>query len=842
MKLLVEHPNTKQMLQVWAGEKKLVLSHFFFWKPGDLLQKSIDGLKRTLLYLVLGQRPELIPTVFAKQWTQTESTLMLTVPLDLQSKEIDTAFDLLLSDADIGNAYCFVFFLDGLDEFESRSMSATYTSLVRTLQAWLDNSPQKLKFCVSSREYPELELALQQHARIRLHEVTSRDIRIYIEDFFVCSEELQRLKLPDYEEQHLKEELQLRCSGVFLWVALVLRQMEQGLVNGDGKADMLTKLHSLPMELEDLLLSIFESMDQSRQSYCIALVDIVSFCERHRNNLDVTFSSIYFMLFVEAVVVEGQPQSLQTMNFSQPASGQDLVFLNRQLLQLIKRIKWRCGGLLDISSYEHQDSFRIEPDTSFLAKQSEANHVEGGNSNTGGATNLNQHPDELDTLLGLLNMQVGLTHRSVADLMNSIKRRQLCADRRSPSQLTRCLWQAFSAYVECAVANKAPLLNHAQRYNRGSDHRPGDLLAIPVTALLRLPQFIDLEGPVVSYISEKVFHINELAAKDVDRLGWVSPGSGYYGEHFFDVDDLLAFTGSHEIFALKYAGHENEFSIKSLRLLLRALYNHEIRDPLSDPEQSFRQLETVRVLLSLGLDVATPSLSEAHVCDMVLAKIVHRGLLGDWSNEESDLAKEIVLSMLAAGATPSIWATFERVPSSRDAYTGYAVWTTKDSLLRYGAPLQLLNPIPIHNPLASSMRVIERTTPARPFRPVLLSELLAILFGIPATAPVLDRLRGVERDIRPVLEEFRIAGPANQPTFDSASSSLQMKQLCCLGSPEFISATLGALPLEAGTYCLNFDGSPKHIMVTNNAYDPNVQLRSDALKPGECLTDFIRVG
>lgn len=61
MKFLYEHSETQAKLKLWAGDMKLVLCQFFFWRPGQTLQHSIEGLKQSLLYSVLRQCPELIP-------------------------------------------------------------------------------------------------------------------------------------------------------------------------------------------------------------------------------------------------------------------------------------------------------------------------------------------------------------------------------------------------------------------------------------------------------------------------------------------------------------------------------------------------------------------------------------------------------------------------------------------------------------------------------------------------------------------------------------------------------------------------------------------------------------
>jgi predicted RND superfamily exporter protein len=59
MKFLVDHPRTREELNCWAADKQLVFAHFFFWQSGDTLQRSLEGLYRSILFETLKQCPDL---------------------------------------------------------------------------------------------------------------------------------------------------------------------------------------------------------------------------------------------------------------------------------------------------------------------------------------------------------------------------------------------------------------------------------------------------------------------------------------------------------------------------------------------------------------------------------------------------------------------------------------------------------------------------------------------------------------------------------------------------------------------------------------------------------------
>ena len=50
---------TREMLADWCPARRLLTPTFFFWNTGSLLQKSVDGLLRSLLYQIIFECPEL---------------------------------------------------------------------------------------------------------------------------------------------------------------------------------------------------------------------------------------------------------------------------------------------------------------------------------------------------------------------------------------------------------------------------------------------------------------------------------------------------------------------------------------------------------------------------------------------------------------------------------------------------------------------------------------------------------------------------------------------------------------------------------------------------------------
>ncbi|KAK6202112.1 hypothetical protein LQW54_009070 [Pestalotiopsis sp. IQ-011] len=64
MKYLLSDKRTKTALRKWSGgSSETTMASFFFWNLGTSMQKTQDGLLRSLLYDILCQNPGLIPSV-----------------------------------------------------------------------------------------------------------------------------------------------------------------------------------------------------------------------------------------------------------------------------------------------------------------------------------------------------------------------------------------------------------------------------------------------------------------------------------------------------------------------------------------------------------------------------------------------------------------------------------------------------------------------------------------------------------------------------------------------------------------------------------------------------------
>jgi len=251
MKYLCQHPQTEKHIKVWSNQKDLVIAKFFFWRPGTEFQKSLKGLLRGLLHCILDQVPELTRSTFPTQWESAKYQRSI----QFNKSEIQQAFKSLVEQETVFDNHKFVFFIDGLDEFEGK-----HDDIIRALFSWASIRPNDIKICVSSREELIFQERFSKCLKMRLHELTRYDIARFVQDTLKANEDFQSANVSKSTLAKLQKQIIEKSEGVFLWVSLALRTLEQGLLAEDRVTDLEKKINSLPPELDDLFEFIFDSI------------------------------------------------------------------------------------------------------------------------------------------------------------------------------------------------------------------------------------------------------------------------------------------------------------------------------------------------------------------------------------------------------------------------------------------------------------------------------------------------------------------------------------------------------------------------------------------------------
>jgi hypothetical protein len=258
MKFMVQHKDLKKHLQKWVGPRRLIIAEYFFWKPGHYLQRSLEGLLRSLMYQILIQCQDLIAQVFPQQdWRLCKNNFRFTRSKLRRALESTIG---LLQDKGV----CMMIFVDGLDELHDHDQAyelASETELIELLRLFQD-SPN-VKLCVSSRILRtfEDEFGGDDSVCIPVHELTRKDIQAYVENMLGQSQKFRTLAANDEEYNSLIKELIDNAKGVFLWVHLVTCNLIEGIRLGDRIYHLRERLWNLPKELENLYRHILSSLE-----------------------------------------------------------------------------------------------------------------------------------------------------------------------------------------------------------------------------------------------------------------------------------------------------------------------------------------------------------------------------------------------------------------------------------------------------------------------------------------------------------------------------------------------------------------------------------------------------
>ena len=339
MKLISDHSKTQQLLRMWSGTKKLILAKHFFWKPGEVTQKSRAGLLRSLLYDILKQCPELVPGVLTTLQHQSYDTWYL--------HELVNAFKSISTTA--SSLIRLFVIIDGLDEYES-SMGYHLNELIEVIRMLSEQS--WIKLCVSSRPWVNFQDAFGKDSRhwLKLEDLTHADIATYVRDTL----DLDLFKEPLHSQ--LVKAIVRKAQGVFLWVYLAVRDIVQGMRDGERPSDLLQKMDELPSDLEDFLRRILHSIPPEHRKEAGKHFKLAC------HGLDGQDRGYYQPpLLIHTFV--GELDDLEQFGHLLSASQWNADALRIRLERGRRRLGARCKGLLETSENDGiaKEEFRDRP-------------------------------------------------------------------------------------------------------------------------------------------------------------------------------------------------------------------------------------------------------------------------------------------------------------------------------------------------------------------------------------------------------------------------------------------------------------------------------------------------
>ncbi|KAF7185359.1 hypothetical protein HII31_13338 [Pseudocercospora fuligena] len=329
MKYICEQSETRNILQNWAGERRLCLSPHFFWHTGSPLQRSMQGLLQTILHQICEYDNSLVPTLFPQRWQQSNivtnrhwSSAELLIALRNLQKIPDTAFCI---------------FVDGLDEFHPSDDHHEIAHELLRLAA-IPN----VKVCVSSRPWEAFRTSFQDHLAhqaLEMHLLTKRDLYEYV------SKRLQtvtsRANFDETDLDKIAQEMVKKAEGVFLWLRLVLSRVRDRMSLGFDSQQLMQCVAKFPAELgvylrEMIYERISPTWKGAETARCLKLAMML--------NQSSIFRSMRYkdvLLYMIAVNEEDLDSDL--------VSQMEVQFVHDGVIQRTKRvIESSCEGLLHV--------------------------------------------------------------------------------------------------------------------------------------------------------------------------------------------------------------------------------------------------------------------------------------------------------------------------------------------------------------------------------------------------------------------------------------------------------------------------------------------------------------
>ncbi|KAL6713126.1 hypothetical protein ACLMJK_009247 [Lecanora helva] len=354
MKYLGASSAVEQAVKRWAGPNQLIRASFYFWRGGTPLQRTQEGLLRSLLYSILSQRRDLVQPCFPTKFDELRFGVdneSETIPL---SEYIKPAF-LLLAEMKI-DIKIFLY-IDGVDEFDGdhSDISSFFMSLT--------TSPT-FKVLLSSRPIAACADTFKTCPSLRLQDLTRYDIQKYVEDTLGRHERMDQLLSENPREaSHLRKLILSKASGVFLWVRLVVKSLLDGFRNYDRMLDLESRVNEYPAELGSLYLHMFQNLEIRYQSHAAQLLRIMV---QSIAVQDVSPLTVLQMSFADEV---SPTQALQ-------APSRQLTVQERQVRceSIEGRLRSRCWGLLEVVHKESIVAVPEEPDREYYASEVQVLH------------------------------------------------------------------------------------------------------------------------------------------------------------------------------------------------------------------------------------------------------------------------------------------------------------------------------------------------------------------------------------------------------------------------------------------------------------------------------------
>ncbi|KAF3000395.1 hypothetical protein E8E14_000165 [Neopestalotiopsis sp. 37M] len=383
MKHLFHNPETRAHFEQWGGENSTVLMiSAYLCESGEQIQKSREGILRSLLYQIFSARPDFIPLCFP---SFMDGPWPPPIPFNTTVNLMQAFYQLLSKTA---KTFRMVVFLDALDEYRStetddyaarasisgESMDSDSDNSVLGSKGWIASSHMEIarlvsefscsdaiKLVCSSRELPIFEEEFSQFPRLRVHSRTQNMISQY------CANRLDDVA-PGLSsgQQHLCDEVARLSNGDFLWARLTINILMEGSLKS-----LRHTLDTLPthlMGLDGLYMRIIQSLSPAYQREACRIIEITMRCRDPPDMITLALAEEGYLARKE---LRKQNPDLGELLIhhekANPILESDVLEISRRMEH---RLATRCAGLLEKRQGSERVAFMHLTAKEFLSKSS----------------------------------------------------------------------------------------------------------------------------------------------------------------------------------------------------------------------------------------------------------------------------------------------------------------------------------------------------------------------------------------------------------------------------------------------------------------------------------------
>ncbi|KAI1127300.1 hypothetical protein F5Y10DRAFT_195407 [Nemania abortiva] len=252
-----------------------LIAVYFFNARGGGLEKTPLGMLQSIVYQIIIKDDELCKDFLnsyrekrmmcngeQSSWRQSELKKFIQSIVkqpQLQSKPL-----LLLVDA-----------LDECDEEHIRDV----VDFFETLSVVAVRVGVELRICLSSRHYPRISMKKTLEITVEMMGGHTGDIVTYIKEKLLT------------DEKHIKDHVQEKASGIFMWVVLVVVMLNKAFDEGRGDGAMWETLKEVPGDLEGVFNSLLEK-DSSNRAELVKMLQWVLFSQRPLSPEELYIASV----------------------------------------------------------------------------------------------------------------------------------------------------------------------------------------------------------------------------------------------------------------------------------------------------------------------------------------------------------------------------------------------------------------------------------------------------------------------------------------------------------------------------------------------------------------------